>query len=79
MVTVRKGYDSGNDLESFFLTDEQKQTVAKISEELVEDAEVKSKAWDERGRQYGSPKPHFLKRTGGAKGRWYVMNFEQPF
>lgn len=79
VVTVRKGYDSGNDLESFFLTDEQKQTVAKISEELVEDAEVKSKAWDERGRQYGSPKPHFLKRIGGAKGRWYVMNFEQPF
>lgn len=79
VVTVRKGYDSGNELESFFLTDEQKQTVAKISEELVEDAEVKSKAWDERGRQYGSPKPHFLKRIGGAKGRWTVMNFEQPF
>ncbi|MHB8799475.1 MAG: hypothetical protein ACYDBY_13525 [Thermoanaerobaculia bacterium] len=79
VVTVRKGYDSGNDLESFFLTDEQKQTVAKISEELVEDAELRTKAWDERGRQYGSPKPRFLKRTGGAKGRWYITNFEQPF
>lgn len=79
VVTVRKGYDAGNDLESFFLTDEQKRTVERISEELVEDAELKTKAWDERGRQYGSPKPRFLKRTGGAKGRWYVMNFEQPF
>jgi hypothetical protein len=79
VVTVRKGYDTGNDLESFFLTDEQKKTVERISEELVEDAELRTKAWDERGRQYGSPKPRFLKRTGGAKGRWYVTNFEQPF
>jgi hypothetical protein len=78
-VTVRKGYDTGNDLESFFLTDDQKKTVERISEEMVEDAEVKSKAWDERGRQYGSPKPHFLKRTGGSKGRWTINNFEQPF
>jgi len=78
-IEVQKGYDDSNDLEGFFLTDEQKAKVASISEEKVEEATVWSKAWDERGRQYGSPKPHFLRRVGGPKGRWYLLNYEQPY
>ncbi len=75
--TMMKGYDAGNDLESFFLTDEQKAQVKKISEPSVERATVTTKAWDERGRQYGSPKPHELIRRGG--GRWYVYDFAAQF
>lgn len=75
--TVVKGYDGGNDLESFFLTDDQKAQVQKISEPSVERATVTTKAWDERGRQYGSPKPHELVRRGG--GRWYVFDFAAQF
>jgi hypothetical protein len=75
--TMVKGYDAGNDLESFFLTDEQKAQAKKISEPSVERATVTTKAWDERGRQYGSPKPHELIRRGG--GRWYVYDFAAQF
>jgi hypothetical protein len=78
-VRVLKGFDQGNRLEDFFLSSEQKEAVKKISEDLVEEATVFSKAFDERGRQYGSPKPHFLRRVGGSKGRWYITNFPQPF
>ena len=34
-------------------------------------------AYDERGRQYGSPKPRYLRRV--EKGRWYITNYAQPF
>lgn len=78
-IRALKGYDDANRLEDFFLSDGQKETVKKISEDLVEEATVFSKAYDERGRQYGSPKPHFLRRVGGSKGRWYIVNFPQPF
>lgn len=78
-IRVLKGFDTENRLEDFFLSDEQKETVKKVSEDLVEEATVFTKAYDERGRQYGSPKPHFLRRVGGAKGRWYIVNFPQPF
>lgn len=75
--TMVKGYDAGNDLESFFLTEDQKAQVKKIAEPSVERATVTTKAWDERGRQYGSPKPHELIRRGG--GRWYVYDFAAQF
>ena len=78
-IKALKGYDASNRLEDFFLTADQKETVKKISEDLVEEATVFSKAYDERGRQYGSPKPHFLRRVGGSTGRWYILNFPQPF
>lgn len=76
-IEVLKGFDSGNNVEDFFLDEKQKEKVKEISEPLVEQATVFSKAWDERGRQYGSPKPHFLRRRD--KGRWYINNYEQPF
>lgn len=76
-IEVIKGYGSGGDVDSFFLTDEQKEKVKQISEPMVEEATVLTKAWDERGRQYGSAKPHYLKRVD--KKRWYVTDYAQQF
>lgn len=78
-VEVASGHDETDAYDAFFLTEGQRSTAARIAGEKVERATVWTRAWDERGRQYGSPKPRFLKRTGGAAGRWYVVNFEQPF
>ena len=72
-----KGFDANNDVDSFFLDKEQQEKVKQITEPLVEEASVLTKAWDERGRQYGSPKPHFLKRVD--KKRWYVTDYAQQF
>ena len=76
-IEVISGFDSGTGVEEYFLDDEQRAKIKEISGDVVEQALVLSHAWDEKGRQYGSPKPHYLKRTN--KGRWYVDNFEQPF
>jgi len=78
-VEVASGHDESDAYDAFFLSDGQRSTAARIAGAKVERATVWTRAWDERGRQYGSPKPRFLKRTGGAAGRWYVVNFEQPF
>ncbi|HPK07697.1 MAG TPA: hypothetical protein PK773_07800 [Aminivibrio sp.] len=76
-IDVISGFDTGTGVEDFFLDEEQKEKIREISGEVVEQALVTTRAWDERGRQYGSPKPHFLIRKN--KGRWYINNFEQPF
>lgn len=77
-IEVLKGFQSSaGSVEDFFLDEEQKEKIKEISGELLEQATVVSKAWDERGRQYGSPKPHYLIRRD--KGRWYIDNYEQPF
>ena len=76
-IEVIRGFASGTGVEDFFLDEKQKEKVREISGQVVEQALVASRAWDERGRQYGSPKPHFLVRKD--KGRWYINNYEQPF
>jgi hypothetical protein len=76
-IEVLKGFDTGSNLEDFFLDEEQKGKIKEISEPLLEQAMVVTRAWDERGRQYGSPKPHFLRRKDN--GRWYIYNYEQPY
>lgn len=77
VVTVVKGFDDANDDENFFLTEDQKDTLAKTSGEKIEDARVESKAVNENGKQVGSPNPHHLIRRGG--GRWYVEDYEIRF
>ncbi|HPD15649.1 MAG TPA: hypothetical protein PLE19_11900 [Planctomycetota bacterium] len=74
---VLKGFDEKGDLEGFFLSEEDKAKIKQHAEALVEVAELTTKAYDERGRQYGSPKPRFFKRT--EKKRWYITNYDQPF
>ena len=44
---------------------------------LLEQALLWTKAWDERGRQYGSPKPRYLRRY--EKQRWYIADYAQQF
>lgn len=76
-IDVISGFDSGTGVEEFFLDEEEREKIKEISGDVIEQALVFTHAWDEKGRQYGSPKPHYLKRKN--KGRWYVDNFEQPF
>jgi hypothetical protein len=76
-VWTVEGFDADDEFDKTFLTAEELAKIAATSKPLVEAAEVKSKAYDERGRQYGSPKPHFLRRV--AKKRWYITNYAQPF
>ena len=44
---------------------------------FVEKATVESKAYDENGKQLGSPHVHTLIRRGG--GRWYVDDLAPRF
>lgn len=76
-ITVIKGFDEGNEAEGVFLTDEDKSKIKKTADPLVEQAELTSAAFNERGVQYGSPKPHVLRRI--AKKRWHIINYDQPF
>ena len=76
-VAVLKGFDESADLETFFLTEDDKAKIKKHAEPLVKVAELRTTAFDERGRQYGSPKPRFFSQTEG--GRWYITNYPQPF
>ncbi len=76
-ITVQKGFDDSNDLENFFLDEGQKNTLRKIEGVKVEVATVESKAFDENGKQLGSPHPHKLIRRGG--GRWYVTDYAPRF
>ena len=76
-ISVQKGFDEDNDLENFFLDDSQKSTLKKIGGTKVETAIVESKAYDENGKQLGTPHPHKLIRRGG--GRWYVDEYEPRF
>lgn len=74
---VVKGFDSGDELNDFFLDDEQKSKLVKAGGTKVEEATVESRAIDENGKQLGSPHPHRLIRTGN--GRWYVQDYAPRF
>lgn len=76
-VRVLKGYEPGKSDEDFFLTEEEKQKLRERSGPLVEEAVIWTKAWDERGVQYGSEKPHFLRRYG--KKRWHISSYADPY
>lgn len=76
-ITVVKGFDDGNELENFFLDDDEKEELKKAAGEKVEEAEVESKAIDPNGRQLGTPTMHKLIRRDG--GRWYVEDYEPRF
>ncbi|MBP3730584.1 MAG: hypothetical protein J6I40_03830 [Mailhella sp.] len=76
-ISVVKGFDEGNDLMNFFLDDKQKATLTKIGGTKIEEAIVESRAYDDNGKQLGSPHPHKLVRRGG--GRWYVEDYAARF
>ena len=77
-ITVLEGFDTSADsLKGRFLTDEERAKLKKVSMPLVEQALLRSRAFDERGKQYGSPKPRVLRRI--EKRRWHIINYDQPF
>jgi len=76
-ITVLKGFDEGNDLESYFLNASQREQLHKMSGEREEMAIVMSRAYEENGRQRGSRNRHELRRKGN--GRWYVNTYDVRF
>jgi hypothetical protein len=76
-ITVEKGFDETNAQENFFLDETQRTKLKQIGGEKVEKATVESKAYDENGKQLGTPHVHTLIRRGG--GRWYVDDLAPRF
>lgn len=76
-IYTTKGFDEGNEQENFFLDDDQKDILRKTQGEQVQRAEVDSRAYDQNGKQLGSPHPHFLIKRGA--GRWYVSDYAARF
>jgi hypothetical protein len=76
-ITVLKGFDEADTDEGFFLTEEEKAKIRERAAPLLEEALVWTKAWNEKGVQYGSEKPHFLRRH--EKKRWYISTYSDPF
>ena len=76
-ITVQKGFDRKDELQNFFLDDDDRDTLEKIGGEKVEEAVVESIAYDKNGKQLGTPHPHRLRRKGG--GRWYVLDYQLRF
>ena len=56
--------------EDFFLSDDQKNTIADRTQELVEQVMVVIRTYDEHGKQTSMPKDVTLRRYNG--GRWYI-------
>lgn len=76
-IYTTRGFDEGNEQENFFLDDDQKDILRKTQGEQVQRAEVESRAYDQNGKQLGSPHPHFLIKRGA--GRWYVSDYAARF
>lgn len=76
-IKVIKGLDDDGDFETFFLNETDLSSLKKAAGDKVEEAVLKSRAWDKNGKAVGSPKPHILRRTNG--GRWYVHNYPGRF
>ncbi len=76
-IEVIKGFNGSDEQENFFLDDEQKEILKKTQGELVETVIVDSRAYNENGKQVGSPHPHKLIRKGG--GRWYIDDYAARF
>ena len=76
-ISVIKGYDDGNDLNSYFLSKEDREKIASKYGDKVEYASVQTIAYDKNGKQLGSPNRRNLIRTNG--GRWYVRDYDIRF
>ena len=76
-ITVVKGYDDNNGLDSYFLSAEDQKSIAARYGDKVEYASVQTVSFDKNGKQLGSPVRRNLIRTNG--GRWYVRDYEIRF
>ena len=76
-ITVVKGYDDNNGLDNYFLSKEDQQKIASHYGDKVEYASVQTVAFDQNGKQLGSPVRRNLIRTNS--GRWYIRDYEIRF
>ena len=76
-ITVVKGYDDSNGLDSFFLSEEDQKKIAERYGDKIEYASVETVSFDKNGKQLGSPVRRNCIRTNG--GRWYVRDYEIRF
>ena len=76
-IKVIKGYDTSNSLDSYFLSQEERDKIAQHSGEKIEYASVATIAFDSAGKQLGSPNRRNLIRKND--GRWYVRDYEIRF
>ena len=76
-ITVIKGYSDESGLDSYFLSSEEQQKIASRFGEKIEYASVQTVAFDQDGKQLGSPVKRNLIRKNG--GRWYVRDYEIRF
>ncbi len=76
-ITVVKGYDDSKGLDSYFLSAEEQKKISEKYGTKTEYASVQSVAFDENGKQLGSPVRRNCIRTGS--GRWYVRDYEIRF
>ena len=76
-ITVVKGYDDSNGLDSYFLSAEDQKKIAERYGDKVEYASVETVSFDKNGKQLGSPVRRNCIRTNG--GRWYVRDYEIRF
>ena len=58
------------DLDSFFLDEEDKAEILDRADDLVEEVHVTVRRFDEKGKQVGTPRDVILRRREG--GRWYI-------
>ena len=76
-IYTSQGVGDAGSVEDIFLTEEDQAEIREHAPTTIQRAELKTQAFDERGRQYGSPKPRFFKKV--EDGRWYITNYPQPF
>ena len=75
-IRVTQGYDD-NSIDNFFLDEEEQAKIKEAYGEKEEEAIVQTSAFDQNGKQIGSPASHILKRRGS--GRWYIEAYETRF
>ena len=77
VIAVVKGFDDRNELEDFFLDEDEKEKLNKIYGDKIEYAYVESVAYTDTGKQLGSPNKHTCQRNNN--GRWYVRDYDIRF
>ena len=75
-ITVLRGYDGNNELEEFFLTEEERAELRAYAGPTVEEARVWLRMFNDRGKQVGKPRPFTLRRY--ELERWYVEDPSAP-
>lgn len=71
-ITIVQGEKPEASPEARFLSPEELAKIKAYADDLIEEAIVLAIAYDERGKQKGTPRPVHLRRYGG-QGRWFLF------